>query len=212
MMAADERKTASPAGDGPDRRNFLATASTAAMSAGLAGGYGAFGLIAGRFLYPARPGERQWQFVAETSRLAAGESLLYRGPAGETINVTRQGDAGDASDFIALSSTCPHLGCQVHWESQNDRYFCPCHNGTFDAQGAGTGGPPGDAGMELPRYSLRVDGGLLFIEVPVAQLADGEADGDARGEVMEEAPGIHGPGHDPCLACGSGQSRFGRKA
>ena len=47
----------------PDRRGFLAAASTAAMSAGLAGGYGAFALIAGRFLYPARDPDRSWQFV-----------------------------------------------------------------------------------------------------------------------------------------------------
>ena len=215
-MAADERESSSPSGEtsaaekGPDRRKFLATASTAAMTAGLAGGYGAFGLIAGRFLYPARPGERQWQFVAETERLAPGDSLLYRGPSGETINVTRQAQAGGASDFIALSSTCPHLGCQVHWEGQHDRYFCPCHNGTFDAQGVGTGGPPGDAGMELPRYPLKVEGGLLFIEVPVAQLADGEVS-RSRGEALDEAPGIHGPGHDPCLSCGPKRTRFERK-
>ncbi len=74
--------------------------------------------------------------------------------------------------------------------------------GTFDAQGAGTGGPPGDAGMELPRYPLKVDGGLLFIEVPVDQLAETET-----GEVLAEARGIHGPGHDPCLS-GPGQNRF----
>ncbi|MCP5118772.1 MAG: Rieske (2Fe-2S) protein [bacterium] len=203
-MASDSNDLEDPPADVPERRKFLATASTVAMSAGLAGGYGAFGLIAGRFLYPARPADRQWQLVSETSRLAKGDSLLYRGPSGETINVTRQGDAGDAADFIALSSTCPHLGCQVHWEAQNDRYFCPCHNGTFDPAGIGTGGPPGDAGMSLPRYPLKVEGGLLYIEVAVAQLAQ-------TGEVMSEAPGIHSPGHDPCLACRpSGGS--GRKA
>ncbi len=205
-MAADERDTRDPSASDPDRRKFLTTASTAAMSAGLVGGYGAFGLIAGRFLYPARPGDRQWQFVAEQASLETGDSLLYRGPAGETINVTRQGSAGGAEDFIALSSTCPHLGCQVHWEAQNNHYFCPCHNGTFDAQGVGTGGPPGDANMELPRYPLKVEDGLLFIEVPVAQLAK-----DADGEVLEQAPGIQGPGHDPCLACGR-EDRFSRKA
>ena len=138
--------------------------------------------------------------------MATGDSLLYRGPSGETINVTRQGSAGGAEDFIALSSTCPHLGCQVHWEAQNNHYFCPCHNGTFDAQGVGTGGPPGDANMELPRYPLKVEDGLLFIEVPVAQLAD-----SAEGEVLEETPGLQGPGHDPCLACGR-KDRFSRKA
>lgn len=198
-MATDKHET------GPDRRKFLATASTTAMTAGLAGGYGAFGLIAGRFLYPARPDERQWQFVAEADRLAAGDSLLYRGPSGETINVTRQGSDGDGEDFIALSSICPHLGCQVYWEAQNERYFCPCHNGTFDAAGVGTGGPPGDAGQSLSRYPLKVEGGLLYIEVPVSRLAD------AEGEILEEPPGIAGPGHDPCLSC-TGAGRFPRKA
>lgn len=198
-MASDPPRSDDPvapesAAPEPDRRSFLTGASTIAMGAGLAGGYGAFGLIAGRFLYPARGADRQWQLVAETSRLATGESLLYRGPAGETINVTRQGTTGDATDFIALSSVCPHLGCQVHWEAQNNHYFCPCHNGTFDAEGIGTGGPPGDAGMTLPKYPLKVEKGLLFIEVAVGQLAQ-------RGEVLESAPGIHGPGHDPCLAC-----------
>ncbi len=200
----DERDPESAPKGGPDRRRFLASASTAAMTAGLAGGYGAFGLIAGRFLYPAGPAERQWQFVAEAGRLRAGESLLYRGPAGETINVTRQGSGGGANDFIALSSTCPHLGCQVHWEAQNDRYFCPCHNGTFDAMGVGTGGPPGDAGMTLPRYPLKVEGGLLYIEVPVSRLAS------ATGEVIEETVPSR-PGHDPCLSCAHSR-RFTREA
>jgi Rieske Fe-S protein len=168
----------------PGRRRFLTTFSTAAMTAGLAGGYGAFGLIAGRFLYPARPAQRQWQFVSEADRLEVGESLLYRGPAGETINVTRKAGSGDASDFIALSSTCPHLGCQVHWEAQNNRYFCPCHNGTFDPEGRGTGGPPGDAGQSLSSYALKVDNGLLFIEVPVGRLAEARDGGPSR------------PGHD----------------
>jgi nitrite reductase/ring-hydroxylating ferredoxin subunit len=165
------------------------------MTAGLVGGYGALAAIAGRFLFPARPAPRRWMYVAEAGRVAVGDSLLYRGPSGETINVTRQNDRGTDEDFVALSSTCPHLGCQVHWESQNNRYFCPCHSGAFDASGRGTEGPPGDAGMELPRYPLKVERGLLYIELPVDTLI-----ADARGEVVEEVEGIHGPGHDPCLA------------
>ena len=202
---ADERSEHGQRGDDetPDRRRFLSAASGAAMAAGLAGGYGAFGLIAGRFLYPARPDDRQWQFVVEASQLAIGEALLYRGPAGETINIARQGGDGSVEDFIALSSTCPHLGCQVHWEAHAERFFCPCHNGIFDAQGKGTGGPPGDAGQSLPRYPLKIENGLLFIEVPVPQLADAEA----KGEILDEAPGVSAPGHDPCLACGPATKR-----
>ncbi len=153
------------------RRRFLRRASHVAMATGLAGGYGALGLIAGRFLFPSDDRGRVWQYLVDVDRMAVGQSLSYRGPAGEAINVTRRGRGGGADDFVALSSTCPHLGCQVHWEPQNDRYFCPCHNGTFNAAGVATGGPPFDAGQDLPPYPLRVDSGLLFIEVPVDALA-----------------------------------------
>ena len=120
-----------------------------------------------------------------------------RGPSGETINITRMAREGTADDFIALSSTCPHLGCQVRWEGQNDRFFCPCHNGVFDPSGKGIEGPPGDAGQSLPRYSLRIDDGLLHIAVPPPRFAAGT---DRAGIIRAEA-GIAGPGHDPCLDC-----------
>ena len=135
------------------------------MATGLLGGYGAFGAIAARYLYPARRDERRWQFVCELGRLRVGESFTYTGPAGDSVNITRQGPGPTADAFIALSSTCPHLGCQVHWEPQESRYFCPCHNGTFDLSGTATGGPPFEAGQNLPRYPLLVEDELLFVEV-----------------------------------------------
>ena len=81
------------------------------------------------------------------------------------MSITRQGEAGSVDDFIALSSTCPHLGCQVHWEPKNNRFFCPCHNGALDPAGNPTAGPPADAGQSLPEYELKIDAGLLFIKV-----------------------------------------------
>ena len=71
----------------PDRRAFLERASKTAMVAGLVGGYGGFALIAGRYLYPASTGEVMWQFVTEADGIEVGESIRYRGPAGETINI-----------------------------------------------------------------------------------------------------------------------------
>lgn len=181
-----------------DRRDFLGRASAAAMAAGLVGGYGAFGAVATRYLYPARPDAGSWQFVTNLGRLAVGDSLRYQTPGGETVNITRRAQDGIAEDFMAMSSVCPHLGCQVHWEEANQRYFCPCHNGVFDAQGVGTEGPPGDAGQSLPRYPLRVEGNLLFIQVPTVRLvADGET---PRGRVVDDADCASAPGHDPCLS------------
>jgi nitrite reductase/ring-hydroxylating ferredoxin subunit len=178
------------------RRRFLGNVSRAAMTVGLVGGYGGLGLIAGRYLYPARPGDRIWQFVTEVDAMEVGESRRYRAPSGESISVVRQGRMGDETDFIALSSTCPHLGCQVHWEEQNNRYFCPCHNGTFDPSGNATGGPPAEAGQRLGRYPLRVEGGLLFIEVPATRLVD---EGRRGQLVSNDRGGICKPGHDRCL-------------
>ncbi len=175
----DPRETSSPSAaraqpPSEDRRDFLARASKVAMATGLAAGYGALGVVAARYLYPAGSTDEGWVFAAETAKMRPGDSRLFRGPSGETINITRTAAEESAESFIALSSTCPHLGCQVHWEPQNDRYFCPCHNGTFDAEGKGTGGPPGDAGQTLPKYPLRVEKGLLFVSVPSSQLARGE--------------------------------------
>jgi cytochrome b6-f complex iron-sulfur subunit len=160
-----------PRPDGIERRTFLTGASTAAMAGGLVAGYGAFGAMAVRYLYPAGETKKSWLFVATVDRLRNGDSLVFRAPSGATVAVARQGESGALDDFIALSSTCPHLGCQVHWEAANNRFFCPCHNGTFDRSGKGTGGPPGEAGQSLARYPLRLEGNRLFIEVPIEGLA-----------------------------------------
>jgi len=164
---------AKPAPEDPERRSFLATA---VMTGGLVAGYGTFAMMAGRYLYPAHPADTSWLFVQDLRSLKAGDSLVYRTPAGATVAVARLGSAGTDADFLALSSTCPHLGCQVHWESQNNRFFCPCHNGAFDPSGKAIAGPPADAGQSLLRYPLKVENGLLYIRVPVEKLSDAARD------------------------------------
>ncbi len=195
-MADEVQRGTAPPSKGADRRGFLKNASRAAMAAGLVGGYGGLLAVAGRFLYPARPDEVMWQFVTEVAGIKVGEAIRYRGPSGETINITRRARNGDAEDFIALSSTCPHLGCQVRWEQQNNRFFCPCHNGVFDPSGRAIAGPPGDAGQWLPRYDLKVEAGILHIAVPPPRFAAAQQ----QGGVITREECISGPGHDPCLA------------
>ena len=108
-----------------------------------------------------------WVFVTEVGKLKVGEVMRYQTPEGKMVTISRREDQGGVEDFLALSSTCPHLGCQVHWEAQNNRFFCPCHNGVFDPAGKATAGPPGEAGQSLPHYDLKVEKGLLFMEIPV---------------------------------------------
>jgi len=175
-----------------ERRTFIKWSWGLGMVATMTAAYGTLAAFMARFLYPAKPLQRGWQMVIELGGIRNGESLIYRLPNGSPVNVTRIAETGSAEDFLALSSTCPHLGCQVHWEPQNDRFFCPCHNGIFTPEGVAIGGPPGDAGQSLPRYPLKVEGNLLFIEVPLDQLAKG------AGKIERPSPPT-GPGHDPCL-------------
>ena len=137
------------------------------MGLGLLGGYGAFAAYAIRFLYPSRPDPRAWLFVARLAEMAPDQAVPYTSPAGDPVLITRRGEGDAPDDFIALSSTCPHLGCKVHWEPGPGHFFCPCHNGTFNTSGIATGGPPAAAGQSLPRYELKVENGLLFINVPL---------------------------------------------
>ena len=152
------------------RRTWLSRMSSAVMALGLMLGYGMFGTVIGFFLYPAKTSSRAWQFLTDLGSFAIGDSATYEAPAGQKIVVTRLANQGTPEDFVALSSVCPHLGCQVHWESNNDRFFCPCHNGAFDKAGQPISGPPKDSNKALPRYPLKVEHGLLFIEVPTEAL------------------------------------------
>ncbi|MCB1217214.1 Rieske (2Fe-2S) protein [bacterium] len=174
MTARDATGSQSPQDPAAEpRRGFLRQATGLAMLGALVAGYGRFAGMAMEFLYPSQPAAEDWQFVSSVASFRQGDSLAYRAPRGDKVTITRQAESGTADDFIALSSTCPHLGCQVHWEPHNDRYFCPCHNGVFDPSGKGIGGPPGDAGQSLPRFPLKVEDGLLYILVPMTRLPSG---------------------------------------
>jgi cytochrome b6-f complex iron-sulfur subunit len=176
-----------PAPSGPDRRDFLSTVSTVVMAGGLVAGYGTLVAMAGRYIFPSEV-ETPWLFVAEANSIRPGDSLAFESPTGVKIAIARRAAnarraAGaverpaETDDFIALSSVCPHLGCRVHWESANQRFFCPCHNGVFDAQGKAISGPPKAADQELSRYPVKVERGLLYIAVTVESV--GRPDGRA---------------------------------
>ena len=73
----------------------------------------------------------------------------------------------DESGLRAFSSVCPHLGCRVHWEGDKNEFFCPCHKGIFNSEGAAISGPPADARQSLKKVSVEVDeqSQIVYIEV-----------------------------------------------
>ncbi len=66
----------------------------------------------------------------------------------------------DGRTFIAMSNICTHLGCHIRWIAEQNHFFCPCHNGVFDASGNVVSGPPP---RPLTRYDVKVDSGELFV-------------------------------------------------
>jgi Rieske Fe-S protein len=172
------------ASEGATRRKFLSAGATVAMTGGLVAGYGTLAGMAVGYLYPAGDPEQTgavgWQFVATLDDLQPGDAFDYVAPSGASVVVARLGEGETADDIIALSSICPHLGCQVHWEPQNDRFFCPCHNGAFDREGKPTAGPPKSANQPLTQFPVKVEGRLVFVEAPLRVLGSGAGLADCR--------------------------------
>jgi nitrite reductase/ring-hydroxylating ferredoxin subunit len=167
------------------RRDFIGDAAALSMFGGLVAGYGSLAYYAGQFLF-STTNDTAWLFVSDVPSIAPGDSLSFESPTGVKVVITRkklrdENQEVSADDFLALSSVCPHLGCRVHWESKNNRFFCPCHNGEFDPNGKATGGPPKAANQELPRYPVMVQNGMLFIEMPLNTV------GTDRGVFLETA-------------------------
>ena len=65
-----------------------------------------------------------------------------------------------AGQFRILSPVCPHLGCSIRWIDTQKKFICPCHNGTFSAQGEYLAGPPR---RSMDSLEAKVVGGMLKV-------------------------------------------------
>lgn len=67
----------------------------------------------------------------------------------------------DDKHVDAYTTVCPHLGCSVNFKAQEQRFVCPCHNGTFDINGQRvelTGASnPAPRGMDLLDIEIKDD-------------------------------------------------------
>jgi cytochrome b6-f complex iron-sulfur subunit len=70
--------------------------------------------------------------------------------------------ANTASGYVALDSTCTHLGCTVAYSSTNNNFPCPCHGSVFSAAGSVVTGP---ATTALKSYTVLKSGNVLTINL-----------------------------------------------
>ena len=68
----------------------------------------------------------------------------------------------DGDGYRALSATCSHLGCRVHWDDATSQFRCPCHGGVYSREGLVVAGPPP---RPLTRVNVRVNSHTSEIEV-----------------------------------------------
>jgi menaquinol-cytochrome c reductase iron-sulfur subunit len=66
----------------------------------------------------------------------------------------------NGQDYAVMSNVCTHLGCRVRWIPEDDKFFCPCHNGVFAKDGSVVAGPPP---RPLDQFEKKVEDGVLYI-------------------------------------------------
>ena len=62
--------------------------------------------------------------------------------------------------FRILSPICPHLGCSVRWVGDENKFICPCHSGSFTADGERIAGPPP---RSMDSLESKVEDGVLKV-------------------------------------------------
>ena len=75
--------------------------------------------------------------------------------SGEPIFIVHQ-----IEGFKVFSAVCTHLGCLVRWESDKNRFYCPCHKGIFDSNGQVISGPPP---RPLDQFKVEQDKNLVYM-------------------------------------------------
>jgi Rieske Fe-S protein len=67
-------------------------------------------------------------------------------PLNRRIRLEKDGRAVEVirteNGVTARSLQCTHQGCNTEWIEAQQIYFCPCHDGKFDAEGRPIYGPP----------------------------------------------------------------------
>ncbi len=95
--------------------------------------------------------------IVSTDRLRRADSYLFRYPTEDDPAILVRLPDGE---LHAFSQKCTHLGCVVTYQPDEDRLFCPCHDGVFDpATGVVLEGPPP---RPLGRIDIDVRDGVIW--------------------------------------------------
>ncbi len=149
-----------------DRRGFMSVVTWAI--GGLIGA--GFGIPAIAYIISpaARKNKTQnWIRLGSVSKVELGTPTLFKTKIErQTGWITSEQELSiyafteNGRDFVAMSNICTHLGCRVRWISDQELFFCPCHNAGFSKSGDVVSGPPPRA---LDQFEIKEEDGQLFV-------------------------------------------------
>lgn len=124
--------------------------------------------VLGAFLSPGfrKQARAQWVAIGSAGSFGTVPTLAHHvHPSREGwVNVTGEMQVwvvkASQDVYRIFDNHCTHLGCPIHWEASEQRFFCPCHNGVFDVAGKVVSGPPP---RPLDYYDSKVEGGTLYM-------------------------------------------------
>jgi nitrite reductase/ring-hydroxylating ferredoxin subunit len=90
------------------------------------------------------------QYVAKSQYVVLGPPDQFQ-PGLTALPLYQAWLIREPTGFFALRAVCPHLGCPPNWDSDSQKFICPCHNSQFDAKGHLKQGP---ALRALERYEI----------------------------------------------------------
>lgn len=95
--------------------------------------------------------------IARVGEIGVNQSHVFTYPdqyaQGIVVNLPGKG-------LVAYSDVCTHLSCAVLYQADKQRFYCPCHDGVFDAYtGEVLAGPPP---RPLPIIELDTAHGVVY--------------------------------------------------
>ena len=71
--------------------------------------------------------------------------------------------------FLAVYRRCPHLGCSVNYDPEQEGFVCPCHASSFDFHGDYQSRPVPRA---LDTFKVSIQGGQVMVDTSNKQVRE----------------------------------------
>jgi len=68
----------------------------------------------------------------------------------------------ETNAIVALNSVCPHKGCNVEWDEEDNNLECPCHDSEFALDGKVLEGP---AKEDLAVYEVKQEEDSILVKI-----------------------------------------------